>query len=311
MNVVMTGAGELVEVQATGEGVSFPREPLDRLLDLRARGIGSLRRAQDEARPAPRAARVARGRVATTLEAPCDSCSRHATHTSCASSARCSRRTDLEPLPDGVELPPETGATFAENALIKATRRRRARPAARRSRTTPASWSTALGGAPGIHSARYAGEHATDEQNLAKLLDELRRPRRPPRGLRVRARARRAGRARGASFEGRCEGIADRRAARQQRGFGYDPVFVPDERAPGDERTMAELSPAEKDAISHRGRAARALARLAAGAGMSSPPRTPARRETASGRPALIAPAAVEGTPSSAPRGCRSSPTRS
>jgi XTP/dITP diphosphohydrolase len=60
-------------------------------------------------------------------------------------------------------------------------------------------------------------------------------------------------------FEGRCDGILAREP-RGSGGFGYDPAFVPDDTGPEDERTMAELSPAEKDAISHRGRAARALA---------------------------------------------------
>ena len=60
-------------------------------------------------------------------------------------------------------------------------------------------------------------------------------------------------------FEGRCEG-ALATEPRGTGGFGYDPAFVPDDTGPGDQRTMAELNPEEKNAISHRGRAARALA---------------------------------------------------
>jgi XTP/dITP diphosphohydrolase len=127
----------------------------------------------------------------------------------------------------------------------------------------------ALGGRPGIHSARYAGPGASDEENLAKLLGEVAG----------------AGDERGVSyvcalayvgadggelvFEGRCEGTltAEPRGA---GGFGYDPAFVPNDTAPGDERTMAELRPEEKGAISHRGKAARMLAARLVGARAAS-----------------------------------------
>jgi XTP/dITP diphosphohydrolase len=163
----------------------------------------------------------------------------------------------LEPLPDEVDLPPETGTSFAENALLKASA-----AAAATGRPAIADDSgivvEALGGAPGIYSARYAGEGATDEQNLAKLLDEL-RDRSDRRAAYVCALALVDPRGGQEVFEGRCEGTlsADPRGT---GGFGYDPAFVPDDRPPGDARTMAELAPEEKDAISHRGRAARAFA---------------------------------------------------
>lgn len=166
---------------------------------------------------------------------------------------------ELEALPDTVVLPPEDGETFAENALGKARA-----AAAATGRVSIADDSgiaaAALGGAPGVRSARYAGEHASDEQNLQKLLREA--PAHsaleyvcaiayvdPERGVeRV--------------FEGRCGGrLAER--PRGERGFGYDPAFLPDDvpPAPAGEPapTMAELSDEQKDAISHRGRAARAL----------------------------------------------------
>src|SRR5919204_3875633 len=156
-------------------------------------------------------------------------------------------------LPDHVELPPETGETFADNALDKAR-------AAARATSMPAIAddsgieAAALGGAPGVRSARYAGEHASDEENLAKLLREV-----PPDGDRRVAYVCALAYVNGDEerlFEGRCEGTLAREP-RGSGGFGYDPAFVPVDRDDG--RTMAELSVEEKDAISHRGRAARAF----------------------------------------------------
>jgi XTP/dITP diphosphohydrolase len=158
----------------------------------------------------------------------------------------------LEPLPEGVALPPEDGATFAANALGKA---RAAAAALGRAAIADDSGieAAALGGAPGIRSARFAGTGATDADNLAKLRAEA--PAGSPlRYVCVMAYAEPGGEEH--TFEGACGGTL----AAEERGsggFGYDPAFLPDEVADG--RTMAELSDAEKDAISHRGRAARAL----------------------------------------------------
>jgi XTP/dITP diphosphohydrolase len=170
----------------------------------------------------------------------------------------------LDPLPDGVELPPEEGETFADNALVKARAAAAAtgRPAVADDSGIEAA---ALGGAPGVRSARYAGDGASDEQNLARLLREV-----PDRGDRrvayVCALAYAEPPSEGGRellVEGRCDGVLAHEP-RGGGGFGYDPAFVPGDY--GDGRTMAELSPAEKDAISHRGRAARALLeRLGAG----------------------------------------------
>ncbi|MEA2248863.1 MAG: XTP/dITP diphosphohydrolase [Solirubrobacteraceae bacterium] len=154
-------------------------------------------------------------------------------------------------LPADVILPPETGETFAENALIKAR-------AAAAATGLPAIaddsgvTSEALGGAPGVRSARYAGEDASDAENLAKLLREA--PVGSPLAY-VCAIAYVDGKEERV-FEGRCAGTLAAEP-RGTGGFGYDPAFLPDDVADG--RTMAELVPAEKDAISHRGRAARAL----------------------------------------------------
>jgi XTP/dITP diphosphohydrolase len=158
------------------------------------------------------------------------------------------------PLPDDVELPPETGTTFEENALIKA---RAAADATGQVAIADDSGiaAAALGGRPGVYSARYAGEHATDEENLAKLLREV--PGDGDRGVAyVCALAYVEPGGATHVVEGRCEGTLAR-DPRGDGGFGYDPAFVPADRDDG--RTMAELSVEEKDAVSHRGRAARAL----------------------------------------------------
>ena len=162
----------------------------------------------------------------------------------------------LEMLPADVELPPETGSTFSENALIKAEA---AAQATGRAAIADDSGIVveALRGAPGIHSARYAGTGATDEQNLAKLLEEL-RGQADRRAAYVCVLALVDPCRPADLFEGRCTGVVVEEP-RGTGGFGYDPAFLPDERPPGDERTMAELPPSEKDEISHRGRAARAL----------------------------------------------------
>jgi XTP/dITP diphosphohydrolase len=163
------------------------------------------------------------------------------------------RGIEIELLPDDAELPPEVGETFAANALGKARAAAAltGRPAIGDDSGIEAE---ALGGRPGVRSARFAGPAATDEQNLARLIAEV-----PPgTGLRyvcVVAYVEPGGAEQ--LFHGICSGrMAPER--RGERGFGYDPVFVPDEQA--GERTMAELSETEKDEISHRGRAVRSLA---------------------------------------------------
>jgi XTP/dITP diphosphohydrolase len=167
-------------------------------------------------------------------------------------------RFELLPLPGDVELPPEIGETFAENAIEKA---RAAAIATGNDAIADDSGiaAEALGGRPGVRSARFAGEDASDERNMELLLHELER-----------AENRRVAYVCAMAFvgvdgaelitEGRCEG----ELAHEPRGvggFGYDPAFVPRDTAAGDQRTMAELTAEEKHAISHRGRAARELAR--------------------------------------------------
>jgi XTP/dITP diphosphohydrolase len=160
----------------------------------------------------------------------------------------------LDALPDDADTPPEDGDTYAANALIKA---RAAALATGRAAIADDSGieSAALDGAPGVRTARYAGERATDEENLAKLGREA------PAGTALRyvcviAHVDPDGAEH--LFEGSTSGVVAPAPA-GSGGFGYDPLFVPDD-GPSDGRTMAELGDAEKDAISHRGRAARALA---------------------------------------------------
>jgi XTP/dITP diphosphohydrolase len=161
----------------------------------------------------------------------------------------------LEPLPESVELPPENGETFADNALIKA-RATAAAVGAAALADDSGIVVPALGGAPGVRSARHAGEGAGDEENLDKLLDDMRGEQdRRAAYVCVLALVEPDGSER--LFEGRCEGRLAT-APRGTGGFGYDPAFLPDD-LDGPERTMAEIEPAQKDAISHRGRAARHL----------------------------------------------------
>jgi XTP/dITP diphosphohydrolase len=175
----------------------------------------------------------------------------------------------------GAGEPPEvaeTGATFLDNALEKAR--------------AYAAWSglaavaddsglevDALGGAPGVHSARYAGEGAGDRANLDKLLAELAGVPPERRTARFRCAAVLVDRDLG---EWHAEGTWEGRLLEGPRGsggFGYDPVFVPD----GWDRTSAEVDPATKDAASHRGRAFRAL-RPAIQAWAAARAATPAER---------------------------------
>jgi XTP/dITP diphosphohydrolase len=160
------------------------------------------------------------------------------------------------PRPGDVAEVEETGETLLDNARLKAMALCHAtgRPAVADDTGLSVS---ALGGAPGVNSARYAGEGATYADNVVKLLDELARV---PHGDR---RARFVSVALVAFPDGSevfAEGAVDGTIATEPRGtsgFGYDPVFVPDE---GDGRTFAEMSSEEKHAFSHRGRAFRALA---------------------------------------------------
>ena len=154
----------------------------------------------------------------------------------------------------GFELPEETGDTFEANALLKA-------------RALTAEFGKAaiaddsglvvdsLGGRPGIHSSRYAGPECDSEKNMDLLLEEMKGMSAEDRRARFVCIVAVTAPMREPFFaRGECEGriLEERRGS---GGFGYDPVFLPD----GFDRSMAELSLEEKNAISHRGRALRAI----------------------------------------------------
>lgn len=156
----------------------------------------------------------------------------------------------------GVRAVEETGATFLANALLKARHAAAATllPALADDSGLEVD---ALNGRPGVWSARFAGVAASDQENLEYLLRELKDVPQEQRRARyqcvivlVRSGEDPAPLVAHGSWEGRIAA-----AARGSGGFGYDPVFVPT----GDARSAAQLSPAEKNAVSHRGQALRAL----------------------------------------------------
>jgi XTP/dITP diphosphohydrolase len=158
----------------------------------------------------------------------------------------------------------ETGATLLENARLKAQALVAATGVAAVADDTGLSID-ALDGAPGVRSARFAGEHATYSENVGKVLAELDHV----------ADADRAARFSTVALvlmpdgsEWSCEGVIEgviARAPQGSEGFGYDPIFLPQG---GDGRTFAEMALEEKNALSHRGRAFRSLARLLAEGGL-------------------------------------------
>jgi XTP/dITP diphosphohydrolase len=166
---------------------------------------------------------------------------------------------ELVPRPDDVPDVVEDGETLLDNARLKA------RALAAATGTAAVADDTglevdALGGAPGVYTARYAGEDATYADNVAKLLREL--AKQGARGVDRRAHFKTVALA--AFPDGSevwAEGVMHGTIAAEARGdngFGYDPVFEPEG---GGGRTFAEMEAAEKDAVSHRGRAFRGLAR--------------------------------------------------
>ena len=246
----MTGDGRFVEIQATAEKGAFSAEQYGALVALAAGAMKTLFARQREAIEA-RAAREGRRRDAQQAA-------------SCARSSRCSRalRPRARPVHDRrasrrtAELR-EDGVTFEENALAKARQAAAATglPAIADDSGLEVD---ALDGAPGVYSARYAGPGADDARNNAKLLEALRGVPRRAGAARVplRRRVRRSGARRSSSARsGACEGeILE--APRGDGGFGYDPLFF----VPALGRTMAELPLDEKNRLSHRAAAFRALA---------------------------------------------------
>ena len=160
----------------------------------------------------------------------------------------------LDAFPDLADVA-ETGATFADNALLKA---RAVANATGHLAVADDSGLTvdALNGMPGVLSARWAGRHGDDDANLRLVLAQLTDVPDERRGAAfVCAAAAATPAGREAVVEGRIDGVIIREA-RGTNGFGYDPIFRPN----GYDVTTAEMSPDDKDAISHRGRAFRELA---------------------------------------------------
>ena len=160
----------------------------------------------------------------------------------------------IDQFPEIVDVE-ETGTTFEENALLKAryTAAMTGLPAIS---DDSGLCIDALGGSPGIFSARWAGRHGNDKANLEKVLDQLKEVRDENRGAHFICSAALVmpdGREKLA--EGRFEGTILHRAIGDQ-GFGYDPIFLPR----GMSISAAQLSAEEKDAISHRGKSLRAIA---------------------------------------------------
>ena len=161
---------------------------------------------------------------------------------------------ELEPLPEEVELPPETGDTFEDNALLKA------RHAARAANLPALADDSgievdALGGRPGVYSARYAGEPKSDARNNEKVIADLAaHADKSAYYYCVLVYVRHADDPQPVIADGSWHGeiVAE---ARGSNGFGYDPHFL----VPALGKTAAELTPQEKNAVSHRGQALRAL----------------------------------------------------
>jgi XTP/dITP diphosphohydrolase len=155
-----------------------------------------------------------------------------------------------------IETPPETGTTFVENALLKAryAARRAGRPALADDSGIEVD---ALQGRPGVYSARYAGEGASDRENLQKMLAELDGVPPAKRSARYQCVIVLVDQANDPSpviAQGTWEGVIALEP-RGSGGFGYDPIFRPS----GFDRTAAEFSPEQKNSFSHRGQALRAL----------------------------------------------------
>jgi XTP/dITP diphosphohydrolase len=162
---------------------------------------------------------------------------------------------------DEMAIPKESGRTFEENAILKAVAASQDRRVQDRHLLVIADDSglevDALGGAPGILSARYAGETASDKENIEKLLSELARRNAPLDQRSARFRCIIA-LARESELLGRFEGVVEGLIVdlpRGSLGFGYDPIFVPN----GFDKTFGELPIELKNRISHRARAIRAF----------------------------------------------------
>ena len=242
MNIVMDAEGHLIELQGTGEGRPFTREELDTLLAYGESGIMSLFQAQNAA--LKDAAQLI-GQPQTLVLA-----SNNAHKLTELSGMLGDRYRILSMAEAGYhEEIDETGNTFAENAVLKAEAVCRATGYAALADDS-GLMVDALAGAPGVHSARYAGHHGDDVANNNLLIEHMQAvpdERRSAQFVSVLALA--SPFAATLTFEGVCEGTI-LHEARGTGGFGYDPYFL---YATG--KTFAEMTQEEKNAVSHRARA--------------------------------------------------------
>lgn len=246
MNIVMDGHGNYIEVQGTGEGAVFARESLDALLDLAAEGIAQLCCLQREAL-GDAARRLLPGLPRLVLAT-------NNAHKVRELQGILGGYFQVQTLREaGVEVDvDETGETFAENAVLKAEAVTRLTGCAALADDSGLNVDS-LGGAPGVHSARYAGVHGDDAANNRLLLHNLKDKAEPRTARFICAIAlSRPGRETLVS-QGSVEGEI-LSAPRGETGFGYDPLFL---YRTG--QTFAEMSEHEKNAVSHRARAAQAL----------------------------------------------------
>jgi len=245
MNIVMTGEGRLVEIQGTAEKRPFTEKELDNFLVLASKGIktlidkqrGSLGELAGQITPVRKRLLLAtqnRGKIRELKEmlssVPLEICSLE----------------DYQNLPE-VE---ETGSTFQENAILKAEIISRLTGGAALSDDSGLEVDF-LGGKPGVYSARFAGQGATDEENnalLLKMLENVPLKERKARFVCVMALA--VPGEKTITVEESCEGLIAT-APRGELGFGYDPLFIYEKEG----KTFGEMDPETKSKISHRGKA--------------------------------------------------------
>ena len=250
MNMVMSGDGRIVELQGTGEERPFSREELNRLMELGEAGIRRLMEAQ---RAALGASAAIIGRKPRLMLATGNA------HKVTELKAMLGDRFDVMSMKDaGIDSEPEeNGATFEENALIKAAALNRLTGCACIADDSGLEVD-ALNGRPGVHSARYCGVHGDDEANNQLLLKELENvpdDRRTARYACAMALVRPGHEP--IVARGECEGRI-LREYRGEGGFGYDPLFL----SADFDKTFAEATMDEKNAVSHRARAIKNLLKL-------------------------------------------------
>lgn len=254
MNIVMTGRGELVEIQGTAEKKPFSKKELGNLLELGNRGIETLISKQKESLEEI-TFKIGRGPKKKLILATHNQGKVVELQKVLASTGplQVLSLRDLPALP----AVSETGSTFEENALLKAETISRLTGEVVLADDSGLEVDF-LQGKPGIYSARFAGEEATDEENnehLLKLMADI-----PPQERRARfvcAMALAVPGQKTTLVKGTCEGSIAL-APRGNRGFGYDPLFILD----GEKQTFAEMEPELKNKVSHRGKALEKINKL-------------------------------------------------